>query len=190
MLSLNGLANFCDNSCHWYSDILSLSVAIQSMYTMPSSEIVQWVTTTATVSQHKAAELSWYSSCLTSENQKPRTERPKPPKKMIYDIITILCFPLSLKLYRAIPASGQFRWNYSQSSPFTITWNLCRCDDERLTFRVPDSGETVPVRLLFQSCYIPVIFIVRNYKTISQINLLFQDRVWGIYELKKLHKCL
>ena len=72
----------------------------------------------------------------------------------------------------------------------TITWNLSRCDDERLTFRVPDSGETVPVRLLFQSCYIPVIFIVRNYKTISQINLLFQDRVWGIYELKKLHKCL
>merc|ERR1711971_260759 len=69
--------------------------------------------------------------------------RPVPSKKMIYDILTILCFPLSLKIYRAIPASGQFR-----------------CDDERLTFRVPDSGETVPVRLLFQSCYIPVIFII------------------------------
>ena len=38
--------------------------------------------------------------------------------------------------------------------------DLSRCDDSRLTFSVPESGERVPTDILFKSVLIPVIFIV------------------------------
>ena len=38
--------------------------------------------------------------------------------------------------------------------------DLSRCDDSRLMFSVPESGERVPTDILFKSVLIPVIFIV------------------------------
>ena len=60
-----------------------------------------------------------------------------------YQLLSILAFPLFGWLYKNIPVNGYFK-----------------CNDPSLSFKIPESGETIPTKLLFQSVLIPVFFVV------------------------------
>ena len=65
------------------------------------------------------------------------------PMELKYQLLSILAFPLFGWIYKNIPVNGYFK-----------------CNDPSLSFKIPESGETIPTKLLFQSVLIPVFFVV------------------------------